>query len=783
MTRASRWPVAAWLLFVVACAVVVSRTHFTTDLSAFLPRSPSPAQQILVDQLRDGVVSRLILMGLEGAPAPALAGVSRRVAAELRGDQRFVSVDNGEDTGTEKDRDFLWRHRYLLSPAVAADHFSATGMRERLEENLRLLGSPAGIFIQRILPNDPTGELVGLVERLSGQARPDMRDGVWFSRDGTRALLLAQTRAPGYDIDAQQDATRAIRAAFTKAVGGSHEAADAKLVLTGPGVFSVSSRERIKGDATRISLIATALIAALLLALYRSVRVLILGLLPVATGALGGVAAVSLAFGSVHGITLGFGATLIGEGVDYAIYLFTQLAPGVPPHETLNRIWPTLRLGVLTSICGFGAMLFSGFTGLAQLGLFSIVGLITAVTVTRFVLPALVPAGFSAQPVTALAPRVMALVRRAPAMRYPALLLIALSVAAAAASSGTIWGEDLASLSPVSAAEQKLDEQLRRDMGAPDVRHIVVVSGPDEQAVLEASEDIVARLNDLRVRDVLEDFDAPTFYLPSVSKQRARQATIPAQQDLRENLRLAARGLPFRTDLFEPFLQDIEKARTMPPITRESLHGTRLGLKLESLLVNRGKGCVAMLPLRGVRDVPALTKEIEGVRDTAAVVLDVKRAADELYEAYLREVVRNALIGAAAIVALLFLALRSPRRVIDVIVPLAAAVALTASAILLSGSRLSIFHVVGLLLVVAVGSNYSLFFDRETPDSHDRERIIVSVLFANIATVIGFGLLSFSHVPILHAIGSTVGIGAILSLVFAAIFITNTTRHPTAKVH
>ncbi|MGZ5126739.1 MAG: MMPL family transporter, partial [Burkholderiales bacterium] len=203
----------------------------------------------------------------------------------------------------------------------------------------------------------------------------------------------------------------------------------------------------------------------------------------------------------------------------------------------------------------------------------------------------------------------------------------------------------------------------------------------------------------------------------------------------------------------------------------------------ESLLVNRGKGCVAMLPLRGVRDVPALTKEIEGVRDTAAVVLDVKRAADELYEAYLREVVRNALIGAAAIVALLFLALRSPRRVIDVIVPLAAAVALTASAILLSGSRLSIFHVVGLLLVVAVGSNYSLFFDRETPDSHDRERIIVSVLFANIATVIGFGLLSFSHVPILHAIGSTVGIGAILSLVFAAIFITNTTRHPTAKVH
>jgi predicted exporter len=769
------------LLFVVACAAIVSRTHFTTDLSAFLPRSPSPAQQILVDQLRDGVVSRLILIGVVGAPTPALAGVSRRVAAELRADGQFVSADNGEDTGNEKDREFLWRYRYLLSPAVAADHFSATGLRERLEESLRLLGSPAGIFIQRILPNDPTGELMGLVERLSGQARPEMRDGVWFSRDGTRALLLAQTRAPGYDIDAQENAMLAIRAAFGKAVSDSREAASAKLLLTGPGVFSVSSRERIKGDATRISLIATALIAALLLALYRSVRVLILGLLPVATGALAGVAAVSLAFGSVHGITLGFGATLIGEGVDYAIYFFTQLVLGIPPHETLNRIWPTLRLGVLTSICGFSAMLFSGFTGLAQLGLFSIVGLIVAVTVTRFVLPALLPPGFSPHAVTALAPRVMALVRRAPAMRYPALLLIALTVAAAAARSGAIWGEDLASLSPISASEQKLDEQLRRDMGAPDVRHIVVVTGANEQAVLEASEKIAARLNDLQGRDVLEDFDAPTFYLPSVSMQRSRQAAIPQQDNLRENLRQAARGLPFRADLFEPFLQDVERARTMPPVTRESLHGTRLALKLTSLLMNRGTGWVAMLPLRGVRDVPTLTREIGAARDTTVVVLDVKRAADELYEAYLREVVRNALLGAAAIVALLFLALRSTGRVIDVTLPLAAAVAFTASAILLSGSKLSIFHVVGLLLVVAVGSNYSLFFDRQTPDSHDRERTIVSVLFANVATVIGFGLLSFSQVPILHAIGSTVGLGAVLSLVFAAIFIAHTASGATAK--
>jgi predicted exporter len=167
-------------------------------------------------------------------------------------------------------------------------------------------------------------------------------------------------------------------------------------------------------------------------------------------------------------------------------------------------------------------------------------------------------------------------------------------------------------------------------------------------------------------------------------------------------------------------------------------------------------------------------REIAAVPDAGAIVLDLKSASDELYQAYRREALRNALLGAAAIVVLLLIALRSPRRVIDVITPLVAAVAVTASIIVLSGSKLSIFHLVGLLLVVAVGSNYSLFFDRQVASFEDRERTVVSLLFANVATVIGFGLLSFSQVPILHAIGFTVGVGAVLSLVFAAIFISRT---------
>ena len=107
-----------------------------------------------------------------------------------------------------------------------------------------------------------------------------------------------------------------------------------------------------------------------------------------------------------------------------------------------------------------------------------------------------------------------------------------------------------------------------------------------------------------------------------------------------------------------------------------------------------------------------------------------------------------------------------------VLLPLAAAVIITTAIVLASGQKLLIFHLIGLLLAVAVGSNYSLFFDREScSDQHDEDSrcTMLSLLVANISTIIAFGMLAFSGVPLLTAIGVTVAIGAFLSLLFSAV--------------
>src|ERR1700733_13894904 len=146
MTRNGVVATAVWAAFVLAAIVVVMFAHYTTDLSAFLPRSPTATQRLLVDQLREGIASRLILIGVEGADPAERARISLAMGRRLRADPQFVAVNNGEPVGLERDREVLFSHRYLLSEAVTPDRFTPSGLKDAVQETLDLLASPMGML-------------------------------------------------------------------------------------------------------------------------------------------------------------------------------------------------------------------------------------------------------------------------------------------------------------------------------------------------------------------------------------------------------------------------------------------------------------------------------------------------------------------------------------------------------------------------------------------------------------------------------------------------------------
>ena len=152
-------------------------------------------------------------------------------------------------------------------------------------------------------------------------------------------------------------------------------------------------------------------------------------------------------------------------------------------------------------------------------------------------------------------------------------------------------------------------------------------------------------------------------------------------------------------------------------------------------------------------------------------VLDLKQESDTLYASYQSEAIHLSLLGLGLIVVLLLIALRSLPRVARVIAPLLLAVLVVCAALVAGHQSLTILHLIGLLLIVAVGSNYALFFDqRFGPEAAaQRNTMLASLLVANIATVMGFGVLATSTVPVLSDLGTTVAPGALAALLFAAL--------------
>jgi predicted exporter len=818
--------IVIWALLMGIAALVVIRARYAADLSAFLPRAPTASQRLLVQQLRQGVASRLIIIAIEGgsggterSPAPGSGGAAGQVAADqdaaararlsealaqrLRADPQFISIENGDQVTARRDQAFLFAHRYLLSSTVTPQRFEGAGLRDAIQNSIDTLASPAGLLAEEILPSDPTGEMMTLLGQLGQRQAPRTLDGVWASKDGSRALLIAQTRAAGSDTDGQELALRAIRSAFETALAAQH--VRASLQMTGPGVFGVEARASIKHEVTRLSIVSSLLILTLLVLVYRSIPPLVLGLVPVASGALVGIAAVALGFGVVQGVTLGFGVTLIGEGVDYSIYLFVQsrsrvlptssasASASAPPAAAWAAIWPIIRLGMLTSMCGFASLLPSGFPGLAQLGLYSLTGVLAAGLATRFVLPALLPRNFvirDLSPIGHAAQRILHPV----AMGRAAVGLIAIAAAALLyVNRDHLFNRELSALSPVPAAAQQLDGRLRGDLGAPDVRYLVVVSAPDMQSALRGAEQVGTELESLVSRNVISGYESPALYLPSQAVQRRRQQSLPPPDVLRTNLRQALAGLPLRASRLQPFLRDVEAERNAPLMTPQSLAGTSFASVTDSLLVREGSEWHALLPLDAptsgphafVIDFGQVRQAVSAAAPARATVLDLKGQANALYATYLREAVELSLLGLAAITILLLLALRSPARVIRVLLPLAAAVLAVAAGLVLLGRELTLLHVIGMLLIVAVGSNYALFFDRRVTGSPavtgsafaeaagreqaSRSLTLASLVVANGATVLGFGVLAFSSVPVLRDLGSTVAPGAFLALVFAAL--------------
>ena len=763
--RAAWRYIVALLCFAALALFAAKAIRIESDFTAFLPPSTTPEQRLLIAQLRDGLVSRLMLVALQGADEKTLAQSSRKLAERLARAAEFDYAANGSLDQFVAQGEVLMRHRYALSPGLTAQKFTVPGLRAALEEQLTQMASPFGALSRPIMVRDPTGEFLVVVRQFDAGAMPALRHGVWFSADGRRAFLIAQTRAPGFDSERQQQAMAAVRQALAE------DNPQVSAVLTGPGVFAAESRRLIRSDAERLSMLSALVILAMLVFVYRSALAVVLVTIPVAFGLLIGVLVVNAVFGSVHAITLGFAATLIGEAVDYPSYLLLNTAPGEAARRAARRLRVTLALAVSSTVVSALALTLSSFKGLAQLGVLTMVGVLVAGLVTQYLIPWLL--GERRLAAFALSRLKVPSADFLARSKWPGVIA-ALAVAAAAGwlayQHPAWWQRDLAGISPVPPAMRLQDAELRREMGAPEVSVFVASRGSSQDAALRAAENVLPVLQRWQQEKWIRSFDSPAWYLPTPATQRQRLQLLPEPVALERDLAQALKGLAFRPDAFKPFVDEVGAAKAAPPVTMASYAGTPLGAKLNAQVVELDGQWLVLTPLGGVADTKTLAQDLAANPQSDSQLVDLKQVSSDMVDGFRVEALSQAGWGAGLILLLLAGGLGSARRALQVALPAAAALVLTVALLVAFGERLSVFHLVALLLVLGIGLNYALFFERVAVDADERARTRLALAVCGISTIVTFGFLALSSTPVLHAIGSTVALGAALAWTMSALW-------------
>jgi len=757
--KAYKWSSLAMALVVIAVYQLSFRTKIVTDPSSFIPSTSSERQQILLQEIKQGANGRVWLLSIENEAPHALAAQNRKLATKLRKADVFANVVNGPGQADETALARIMRHRYLLSEPPS---FTSQQLHEALLARIQDLRSPMSTFSKDMIARDPVGKIMELQTRLGKQSGGTVSyQGVWFSKDKKRTFLVAETRASGLDLDAQEEVRQLVIDSFRLLEADS----TASLTLSGAPVIALATRDRIRGDSQRFSVIASFIVLIILFTAYRRVSVTVFSVIPLGIAMILATGMVSVIFGNVHGITLAFGITLLGVAVDYPVHLLSHRNSQEDLLHAAQKIWPVIRIGAITTGLGYLSMLFAGFDGLVQLGVFSVTGIVVSVLTTRYLLPELDRFVSGA---TGWKPRAL---ERLASMHIAGGRLLAVVLAAICivvlTSAERVMSDDLSEISPIPAELARRDHQLREQLGLSEPRYVVFIKGRDIESVLQKQERVVPVLQTLTKSGELASFDAASRILPSARTQTQRQQQLPDRATLKQRMQRALVGTPFKAGTFDAFIADVEHSRTLKPMLIEDLSGTAIGLSLESMLHQRADYALGVITLGGVSAPLRIVDAVDALGDSNIWFVDLKQATGQHVRDFSRGMLKSIGLALGVILLVLVVSLRDIRRVANVVLPVGAAVLVAAAVPLIMGGTLNLFHLVSLLLVAGLGVDYALFFTQPWQNEEDRLGTFHSVVVCSLSTIGVFATLSVSDVPVLHSIGITVSVGALSSFLLS----------------
>ncbi len=757
----------------------IGRVDFGTDITGFMPDARRADLAVLARHLAHSDMARTMFLTVgirgEGQDADATARIARAVrglADKLKDNPEVAWLRTAPaDHEMEAVYKALFPHRLAMVsldpereiPAMLAE----PALAESAVRAREALASPTAALVKRTLPADPLG-LFGRRLAALGEESPalSVRDGVLFSRDGHGVLVLA-TASSAFDSGHQTRLLADIAQAFREVAAA--DGASLVLEMSGANRFAVDAETAMKRDMWWIAGASFLGIAVLFLAYFRSPSRFLVSMLPALAGMVVATAGGLAVFGRLDGLTIAFGASLIGVAIDYPIHLLNHLVlVGGARREAVRRLAPSIGLGAFTTMASFAGLGLTSFPGFREIAFFAVVGIAGALATTLLVVPFFVgehlaptrSAGATAQ---ALGTLVEASRRHRRALAAVPWLVLAVGLALAPR---LVWQDDLSTLGNVSPGLQAEEERVRERVSPFEMGRVAMVTAPDTQTALERGEEVARRLRELATTGAIAGARTASDYLYSASLQARNDAEFRKPAGVADRVVDAFAAAGFRPESFSPFRADLA-APAPAPLVPGDLTGTGLDLLLGSMVLEMGDRTAVLAHVRDPRDeaaVRAALADIEG-----ATYFVQRDFVNELYAEFRTTTLEQVGIGCLLVVAVLGLRYRRWRPTLAAFLPSALVAVLVLAGFAATGEPVNLLHIISLIMVMGMGVDYGIFLVDAREDPEHFRATLVSLLLSCLTTVFVFGTLAISEHPALRAMGTVTGLGVLASLVLAPV--------------
>ncbi|MFU0930949.1 MMPL family transporter [Kluyvera cryocrescens] len=728
---------AVCLLLLGMLLTLLPQARLNSSVLAMLPKQTLGA---IPPALNDGFMQRLdrqlvwlVSPGKKADPAVARAWLTQlqnsTLLAEVKGP---MDAESQQAWGT-----FFWQHRNGLIDNDTRARLEHGGEAQAQWVLSQLYSAFSGVSGKE-LQNDPLMLTRGaqLAMAKSGQ-RLRLMDGWLVTQDAEgNYWYLIHGELAGQSFDMQQT-HRLVTTLGTLENELKARFPQAQLLSRGTAFYSDYASQQAKKDISTLGAVTVLGVLLLIVAVFRSLRPLLLCLMSIGVGALAGTVVTLLVFGELHLMTLVMSMSIIGISADYTLYYLTErMVHGgeSSPWQSLAKVRHALLLALLTTVVAYLLLMLAPFPSIRQMALFAAVGLSASCLTVIFWHPWLCR-GLPVRPVPALG----LMLRWLAAWRRNKKLSIGLPVALALFSlAGAMTlrvDDDIAQLQALPQDILAQEKAITALTGQSVDQKWFVVYGQSPQQTLERLEQFVPALAQAKANGWIADYR--TLPLNSLARQRQDLALLQKATPTVINALQRAGVTTANADL-----------NAMPVTVDEWLASpVSEGWRLMWLTQANGESAV-LVPVSGVQNSAALGTL--SLRHSAGIAwVDRKSSFNALFALY-RHLLTGLLGVALAVIACGAIVRLGWRDGLRSLVPSILSLGCGLATLTLSGHTVNLFSLLALVLVLGIGINYTLFFSnpRGTPITS-----MLAITLAMLTTLLTLGMLVFSATQAISSFG------------------------------